>query len=348
MNRLVVNGLGISPVWQKQVDRLGLLENLSNGCADSAREKHKVIQVAIVNLYSKRKRNRDRSSNDVYQYDEVPSTLRSQLRQMYEEAYENYHRSKPGQYFFSIDDNLWLGLVKALRREYGVDFLVKFPRNERAELEEFIQTCSTDQFLDCAELFSSIVRSSEELGQEPKDALIGELNYRFKEASLGFEIIEGELIKIDSTMLHADVLKPAIALLTSSPIFEGAERELFSAFDHYKEHKHKEAIADALKAFESTMKAILEKRSWCYSQSDPASKLIKACLDNGLIPSYMQAYFTGLKSILESGVPTIRNKTSSHGQGVKIQSPDSHLVSYVLYTTAANIKLLIESERALP
>lgn len=181
-----------------------------------------------------------------------------------------------------------------------------------------------------------------------KAELIFELNHRLKEALLGYEYIEGRIIRIDSTVLHSEVLKPSLALLSSQRIFTGAEQEIRDAFDKFRARDNKAAVVDALKAFESVMKAIFVKRGRTYNETDTASKLIGVCFDNGLVPLYMQNHYSGLRTILESGVPTIRNKTSGHGQGMNIKPLDDHFASYVLYTALANIKLLIDCDKALP
>jgi len=74
-----------------------------------------------------------------------------------------------------------------------------------------------------------------------------------------------------------------------------------------------------------------------------AKDLIQIILQNGLIPAYLQEQFTALRLILESGVPTIRNKTSGHGQGsVPVAIPE-HFAAYALHMAAANIVFLCET-----
>ena len=59
----------------------------------------------------------------------------------------------------------------------------------------------------------------------------------------------------------------------------------------------------------------------------------------------MQSQFTSLKSLLETGVPTVRNRLGGHGQGIEpIVVPDT-IASYALNLTASNILLLIELEK---
>lgn len=96
------------------------------------------------------------------------------------------------------------------------------------------------------------------------------------------------------------------------------------------------------------MKIICSKRGWTFTPNDTAKKLIDVCLANGLIPAYWQSHFTSLRSMLESSVPTVRNKTSGHGQGAVIQDVPDHLASYVLHMTAATILFLVKADEALP
>src|SRR5205823_1200161 len=106
------------------------------------------------------------------------------------------------------------------------------------------------------------------------DDAILELNHRFQKHGLGYEFLGGELIKLNSQYIHAQAVKPAISLLQDEG-FRGAEEEFLHAHDHYREGRYKEAIVDALKAFENTMKSICNARTWHYSSNDPANQLIK-------------------------------------------------------------------------
>ena len=73
-------------------------------------------------------------------------------------------------------------------------------------------------------------------------------------------------------------------------------------------------------------------------------KLIDIIFAKGLVPDFMQSHFTALRSTLESGVPTVRNKLGGHGQGgTEISVPDS-IASYALHLTATNILLLAEAD----
>lgn len=140
-------------------------------------------------------------------------------------------------------------------------------------------------------------------------------------------------------------MKPALSLL-HAPGFEGPAEEFVRAFDHHRQSHSKDAVAEALKAFESTMKAICDARKWNYPSTAPAKELIKIMFDKGLIPPTLESEFNALRSLLESGVPTIRNKSGGHGQGSKPVTIPDHLAAYALHLTASNIVFLIESHKS--
>jgi hypothetical protein len=95
------------------------------------------------------------------------------------------------------------------------------------------------------------------------------------------------------------------------------------------------------------MKAICNKRGWTYKETDTASALIDVCFKNGLIPTLIQSHIGSVRAALESGIPTIRNKLSGHGQGATVRTVPPHYASYMLHLTATTIKFLVESEKAL-
>jgi hypothetical protein len=182
--------------------------------------------------------------------------------------------------------------------------------------------------------------------QDNFDKAIAELNARFREHGIGYQYESGEIIRVDSQLIHAEVVKPALALLTSKE-YAGANAEFLKAFEHYRKRDTKECLNECLKAFESTMKAICTKRKWAFKPTDTASALIDVCVKNDLIPSLIQSHIGGVRAALESGIPTIRNRMSGHGQGTQVVSVPPHYASYMLHLTATTIQFLVESEKAL-
>jgi len=92
------------------------------------------------------------------------------------------------------------------------------------------------------------------------------------------------------------------------------------------------------------MKAICEKQEWTYDQKNTAKKLINICFEKGLIPNYLQSQFSSIRSLLGSGVPTVRNKLGGHGQGVVDIQVNESIAAYALHLTASNIVFLAKLE----
>jgi hypothetical protein len=178
------------------------------------------------------------------------------------------------------------------------------------------------------------------------DDAIEELNVRFKESALGYQYIDGEIIRIDSELLHSEAVKPALYLLNSK-WYKGPHDEFISAYSHYRHGKNKEALNDCLKSFESTMKAICEKRKWEYGRNDTAKALIDICFQKGLVPAFWQTQLSALRSLLESSIPTGRNKLSGHGQGASPSVVPNHIAAYMLHMTASTMVFLVKSEESL-
>jgi hypothetical protein len=80
--------------------------------------------------------------------------------------------------------------------------------------------------------------------------------------------------------------------------------------------------------------------------TDCAKDLIKVIFQNHLLPDYIHTQFSNLRSILESGIPTVRNKTSGHGQGSHPTDVPEYLTAYALHLTASNIVFLMEAYTA--
>ena len=99
-------------------------------------------------------------------------------------------------------------------------------------------------------------------------------------------------------------------------------------------------------AFESTLKIIIKKRKWAHGANDTAKKLVEIIFAKQLVPSFMQSHFAALQSVLESGVPTVRNKMSGHGKGDEERDVPGHLAAYALHLTASNIIFLVECYQA--
>ncbi len=311
--------------------------------------------MAIRNLFSKRQKVLRKEVPDVYCYDVIPHQLRVQivyiLRDLFGDYSDGYDSSGCLRSFKLISDPLC--------REYGL-FRLSPPNlmhgDHRVDLQvtEFLlQHADHEQVMDTIEISLQVAifrTQSNDFGTtistDRVKRAMEELNARFREHGIGYQYESGEMIRVDSKLIHAEVVKPALALLSAAE-YKGANEEFLKAFEDYRKGDTKGCLNECLKAFESTMKAICKKRNWAFRQMDTAKTLIGICFENELIPTMMEAHFASMRATLESGVPTIRNKLSAHGQGASVTTVPMHYAGYMLHLTATTIQFLVESEKAM-
>ena len=283
---------------------------------------------------------------DVYIYDSLPTAFRNQLFFIINDTVDVLYRSS-----WDHDINIWGVIHDGFCREKGLKEMDKNTRYINKKIENFIDNAQTDDLLDFIDyvfndfLFFSIqikrVDSLSKINVEIKEA-ITELNDRFQQHKLGYEFSNGELLRIDNKHIHHEYIKPALNLLHEKG-FVGAEEEYTKAFEALRNRDNKNAIMEAEKAFESTMKIICAKRRYTYDpERDSAKKLIEILKDNGFFPEYTENQLKAVATALVSGAPTVRNRTSGHGQGEEvIDIPDSY-AKYVIGLVAVNIVLLVQ------
>ncbi len=311
--------------------------------------------MAIYDLFSKRQKRIRGEITDVYVYDNIPQKFRVQFNQIINDIIgqcSNFIEMKHYNYIPDIYDNIYRDICEILRKEYGEFKLANNVISYKDEIfEHFHKTPFSDHCLDVIELFCGAIKytvgeKSLTLREKANNA-ISDINARFRESGIGYQYENKEIIRVDSQFIHSEVVKPTLSLLSANGEYNGVIDEFLAAHEHYRLDNFKECLNECLKSFESIMKAIHDKRSWQYNKNDTASKLINSCLEHELIPSYLQGQFTSLKTMLESGIPTIRNKNSGHGQGTDVTTVPRELVSYMLHLTATNLLFLAQSEQSL-
>lgn len=303
----------------------------------------------IFDLFSKRQRRARGEIPDVYVYDKLPQPLRVQIVHIIQDAFGVDH------YGAQHADRAYEFVNQALCREYGLFELVKRSQSDKQSvLNFFLQEELTERALDVVELCFQIINThiaengaynyNTDRKIEP-NAAISELNERFKEHGVGYQFESNELLRLDSNYLHAEAVKPTLMVLRGEG-FKGANEEFLNAHEHYRHGRHKECLVDALKAFESTMKAICKLRRWASQPTDTAKTLINTCITQGLFPTYLESQIGSLRSLLESGVPTVRNKLGGHGQGPDPTIVPEYLARYALNLTATSILFMVEANVA--
>ncbi|SFS88612.1 STM4504/CBY_0614 family protein [Sphingobacterium wenxiniae] len=308
--------------------------------------------MAIIDLYSKRQKRLRGEVLDIFTYDVLPNTLKVQIVHIIKDCFgyndHDFREDLPSDIYQHIRD--------ILRREYGVFELRTTTSLYGGEakdelLDFFLETDDVEKALDVIELACKVIekiilpkhhdfRHLYHSKIHP-DQAIQDLNIRFKENGIGYSYESGHIIRIDSTYTHSEITKPTLNLLNRGK-FKGANEEYLKAHEHYKNGRNKECLTECLKAFESTLKIICQEKGWSFAPNITAKGLIQICFDNGLIPTFTQNQFTSLRSLLESGIPTLRNNLGGHGQGKIPQKVDDEMTRYALNLTGTNIIFLVE------
>jgi len=286
-------------------------------------------------LFSRRQQELNHELPDVFEYDIVPEEFRIQVF---------YILSDISNYFPSI----WSKINTLFSREKGWRNL-RHAASPEEECGTFLLSATTEDLIDYIDFTFNFInyslRREKHFGIDIIKIIINaidELNYRLKYHSLGYEFIDGQLIRINNTVLHKTVLKPAFLLLYNHN-FSGANDEMHKAFEFRNKCDNKNAIIEANKAFESTMKTICDCMGFTYVAAKSTAKdLVKILEDNQFYPSYLNNYITGIRTTLESGLPTIRNKTAGHGQGSSVVPIPDEYVDYALNLVATNIVFLVK------
>ena len=164
--------------------------------------------MAVFDLFSKRQERTRGETPEVYQYKEIPSSLRVQIVHIIRDSfgrdtYGNPLASKGYEY-----------IHQSLCREYGVFTLkVNCGSDAEAVFYYFLNCKNHEQVLDIVEFSFHLIDTYtrewqyEHFTQDRKctaDDAIEELNARFKEHGIGYQYESGKLIRIDSRV--SDIL----------------------------------------------------------------------------------------------------------------------------------------------
>ena len=302
-------------------------------------------------LFSKRQQRIRGEVPDVYQYETIPPELRVQVFYIWQDVWGEIRNSSYDRFGGSVLAIEAYGWIDAtLRRKYGVLVLGRGDNIYEKVRNFLFRTEETDKVIDIIEVsfryIDQVVRGKRDAKFAPNispDDAIDELNYQFRDHRVGYQYETGLMARVDSQLIHSEVVKPALSFL-SDPIYNGANEEFLQAHEHYRKRNYKDCVNNCLNAFESCLKIICKKRRWAYKEKDGSQRLIKNIFDHGLIPPLMQSHFSALRSTLESGVPTVRNNQTGHGQGSEGIIVPEYIASYILHLTASNILLLAKAD----
>ena len=301
-------------------------------------------------IFSKRERQRLGEVPEVYQYESIPEALRNQVIYIWGDVFGKPTYNAFGGVSYS---EAYKFIHDVLCREHGMPTLRKNNSYFDAICNFFRETKDTKKAIDVIDIsfqfIDDYVRGHPAEfydGEISPDDAIAEMNQRFQDHGVGYQFTSGKIIRVDSEFIHSEVVKPTLIML-SDPMYEGANAEFLNAHEHYRKGKYKECLNECLKAFESCIKSICDARGWGYSDRTTAKNLIDIVFKNKLIPDSMQSHFSGLRSTLEAGVPTLRNRLSGHGDGTEEVPVQEYIAAYTLHLTASNILFLAKANEEM-
>lgn len=301
--------------------------------------------MAIFKLFSTRQKESKGEIPDIFTYGVLPNSLRIQIVHIWNEVVG--HDSTG----YGSNDYCFTFIRDILLKEHALFELVKYSENPRQEvINYFIQLKDGDRVLDIVDLAFGILQIIKDNHQfihnsapqiSPTDA-IEELNQRFNQHGIGYQFESGVLIKIDTQLIHNEIIKPTLQLMHSTE-YKGANEEFLKAHEHYKHDRYQECLVYALKALESVIKSICDAKGWPYRATDSNMKLLDIIFKKELLPAFMQSEFSALRGLLEGGTSVVRNKLGGHGQGAELINVPGYWARYALNTAASNILLLVEA-----
>lgn len=293
--------------------------------------------------FRRRKKLREKGDTpDVYHYDNMDQGLRVQIVMKMDEVTCLRYWSSDGQEIYSA-------AVPIMRQEKKTFLLSGNPYGRYPPREEFqnwfLQEADLEHLLSGLELFMRVASNLGTPHENIRDGYLEEMNELMLEDGFGYQFVDGDIIELGSEYVHKEVIIPLLGLI-SDPKYKVVNDEFRKAHEEFRKKDYEDCIHDCCNAFESMGKIIASEQGWTeVTDKSTVKDIVKAIFDHQFIPSYMQQEFTGLRTILESGINTVRNKAGGHGAGVTPRNIEKHVAEFQMNQTAAALKLLAEYNR---
>jgi hypothetical protein len=294
-----------------------------------------------------------------YIYDQLPDQLRHQLTRIFTECIGPGWKVSSDQFGSSPPNanNEWEHIAEIMDKEiwsfsqsenrYAHQRCIQYLKTSR-DLEgalSLIEICC--QRMDIIADFESVnLRAARGATEDPAKGIL-ELNERFLRAGVGYQFENGEIIRVDSQYVHAEVVKEALRLLCE-PEFEEANEEFMTAHRHLREGKLRDCNTAALRATENILKVICDARGWAYQEGDTVERLLAVARRERLFPDYLGGYFDNLVGAMKAGVPKIRDRQGGHGAAPGDEPVPDHVAAFALHLTTSNILMLVKAHQSLP
>jgi hypothetical protein len=300
----------------------------------------------IFETYSARLKKAQRGDEpDVYRYGSAPKFLCQQIVAALREGIGPYAPHREKSY---ITNAIWNEIARICDKE--VEMLVDYATRSRVDVRICDRLTSLDSilpFLDMLEISCRVLMRVRDENYHNREALMSvkstfkEINSRFKQHSVGYQIHDGTIIRIDSEYAHQEIIKPAL-LIFREALYQKASEDFLTAHNHYRADKYKDAVTAANRTFESTLKAICDAERWTYQSGDTAAQLVTLVSQNGLFTHAFDKSFNSFIAIMKTGLPSIRNDAGAHGESLEANAVTAEIARYAINMTATNILFLAE------
>jgi AbiJ N-terminal domain 4 len=310
----------------------------------------------IFETFARRKRQQNRNGEpEIYTYDQAPEHMRHQICSALAEGIGfyygggGYHEPPPNA------DLIWEQIDRICRKEMYSYLSYTQETDLRLRFLNYVRHVQDiDHFLSAVEIGCLVLRISSDEYDSPKlrgaqqkgvDA-IEEINGRFEQHSVGYQFENGQIIRVDSKLTHAEIVKPALVLLTA-PLFSKANEDFMTAHRHYRANEFKDCVTAANRAFESMLKAICDKEKWKYGKGDRAAELVTRVRNGGLFTHDFDRSFERYVAMLKAGLPAVRNDAGGHGEGLTCAAVTAGIARFAINLTATNLVFLGDSYSAM-
>lgn len=294
---------------------------------------------------------------DVYTYDEIPDHLKHQILLAIVEGLGVYVEPNPYSYDSSPNANdLWAVIDRVCRKE--LEFYLRYLQSDYL-MERFDQalrrTKDVDDILSLVEIACFVLNTMNDRYSQQTEArgalmlsqnAIAEINGRFKQHGVGYQFENGRIIRVDSQFIHAEIIKPALALIRGE-LFSKVNQDFLTAHRHYRTGEHKDAVTSANRAFETMLKVICDAQGWTYGTGDRATELISKVRSNGLFRINFDKSFDTYIAMMKSGLPAVRNDAGGHGEGLTSAKVTAEIAQFAINMTATNLVFLGECYKGL-
>jgi hypothetical protein len=224
------------------------------------------------------------------------------------------------------------------------------------DFNEYLLKRSTEEFLSALQILLLIHLENARFdfpSNQRLQSFIGVINKLFQIEKVGYEIsiapnsyktdVPILIVPYESKYLCEETIQKTRILLYNLK-FEGALNEFDKALDDLRFERYEDCIHKAGKAYESILKAILDKKTISYNKDDKIFALLIKVRDTlKLKDPSLNTLFERLWPVLEQGPNIIRNfEGIGHGQGTDIKKYEKSYANFVLHLTGTYIVFLLE------